>query len=79
MILQRNRIPSHDTFRRLDPVAFHGCSLCFTRRFAETTRGVVAIHGKTMRHSFDRAAAMSALHPISACSSAKWRSNAIAR
>jgi len=36
------------------------------QRFAESPRGVVAIDGKTLRHSFDRAAGSSALHLISA-------------
>ena len=66
----RHGIPSHDTFSRLfrllDPMAFHACFLGFMRRFAETTQGVVAIDGKTLRHSFDRAAGASALHLISA-------------
>ena len=63
-------IPSHDTFSRvfrlLDPVKFHACFLHFMQLFAETTQGVVAIDGKTLRHSFDRAAGSSALHLISA-------------
>lgn len=66
----RHGIPSHDTFSRvfrlLDPVAFHACFLRFMRRFAETAQGVVAIDGKTLRHSFDRASGTSALHLISA-------------
>ncbi len=66
----RHGVPSHDTFSRLfrllDPVAFHGCFLQFMRRFAEAAQGVVAIDGKTLRHSFDRAAGTSALHLISA-------------
>ncbi len=66
----RHGIPSHDTFSRvfrlLDPVKFHGCFLRFMQRFAESPRGVVAIDGKTLRHSFDRAAGSSALHLISA-------------
>lgn len=66
----RHGIPSHDTFSRvfrlLDPVKFHACFLQFMQRFAETTQGVVAIDGKTLRRSFDRAAGTSALHLISA-------------
>lgn len=66
----RHGIPSHDTFSRvfrlLDPVAFHACFLRFMQRFAEKTQGVVAIDGKTLRHSFDHAAGTSALHLISA-------------
>jgi len=69
----RHGIPSHDTFSRvfrlLDPAKFHACFLRFMERFAETTQGmhgVVAIDGKTLRHSFDRAAGKSALHLIGA-------------
>jgi predicted transposase YbfD/YdcC len=63
-------IPSHDTcsrvFRLLDPAQFHACLLRFMRRFAEATRGVVAIDGKTLRRSFDRAADAAPLHLVSA-------------
>ena len=66
-------IPSHDTFsrifRRLDPVQFEACLAAFRRRFAAATSGqggVVAIDGKTLRRSFDRAAAASPLHLVSA-------------
>ncbi len=66
----RHGIPSHDTFSRvfrlLDPVKFHACFLGFMQRFAETTEGVVAVDGKTLRHSFDRATGGSALHLVSA-------------
>ena len=66
----RHGTPSHDTFSRvfrlLDPVKFHACFLRFMQRFAETTQGVVAIDGKTLRRSFDRAAGKSALHLVSA-------------
>lgn len=63
-------IPSHDTFSRifrlLDPACFHAWFIGFMRRFAEGCQGVVAIDGKTMRRSFDRAAAASPLHLVSA-------------
>jgi predicted transposase YbfD/YdcC len=63
-------IPSHDTFSRvfrlLDPVQFHSCFRTFMRRFAEGCQGVVALDGKTLRRSFDRAAAASPLHLVSA-------------
>ncbi len=53
----RHGIPSHDTFSRLfrllDLVAFQACFLGFMRRLAETPPGVVAIDGKTLRHSFE--------------------------
>lgn len=63
-------IPSHDTFSRifrlLDPACFHAWFLGFMRRFAEDCQGVIAIDGKTVRRSFDRAAAASPLHLVSA-------------
>ncbi len=63
-------IPSHDTFSRvfrlLDPEGFHAWFLGFMQRFAETCQGVVAIDGKTLRRSFDRASASSPLHLVSA-------------
>lgn len=66
----RHGIPSHDTFsrvfRRLDPVQFHACFLCFMEDFATAARGVIAINGKALRHSFDRAAQQSPLHLVSA-------------
>jgi predicted transposase YbfD/YdcC len=66
----RHGIPSHDTFSRvfrlLDPAKFHACFLVFMRRFSETVQGVIAIDGKTLRRSFDRASQKSALHLVSA-------------
>jgi predicted transposase YbfD/YdcC len=63
-------IPSHDTFSRifrlLDPERFQAWFVGFMRRFAEGCQGVVAIDGKTLRRSFDRAAAASPLHLVSA-------------
>jgi predicted transposase YbfD/YdcC len=63
-------IASHDTFSRvfrlLDPDRFHAWFLGFMKRFAETCQGVIAIDGKTLRRSFDRAAAASPLHMVSA-------------
>lgn len=63
-------VPSHDTFSRvfrlLDPAQFQRCFVLFMRRFAEACQGVVALDGKTLRRSFDRAAAASPLHLVSA-------------
>ncbi|HET6522852.1 MAG TPA: ISAs1 family transposase, partial [Geminicoccaceae bacterium] len=66
-------IPSHDTFSRvfrlLDPVQFGACFTAFMRRFAAESScqgGVVAIDGKTLRRSFDRASGASPLHLVSA-------------
>jgi predicted transposase YbfD/YdcC len=66
-----NGIPSHDTFRRvfclLDPAAFHAC---FQRWIDALSAGLglkrIAIDGKTLRRSFDRAAGKTALHLVSA-------------
>ena len=63
-------IPSHDTFSRLfrllDPHKFHDCFLSFMQHFARATQGVIAIDGKTLRGSFDKASGASPLHLISA-------------
>ena len=63
-------IPSHDTFSRvfrfLDPEQFRACFITFMSRFAEAAEGVIAIDGKTLRHSFDTASATSPLHMVSA-------------
>src|SRR5262245_14132214 len=64
-------IPSHDTFRRvfclLDPAAFQEC---FQRRIDALAEGLgikrIAIDGKALRRSFDRAAGKAALHLVSA-------------
>ena len=61
-------LPSHDTFSRLfrllDPAAFAGCFARFLDGLGEDGTGVIAIDGKTMRRSFDRAAGRLALHAI---------------
>jgi hypothetical protein len=63
-------VPSHDTFsrlfRQLDPAQFGAAFQRFMTRFADTVRGVVAIDGKVLRRSFDRASEKSALHMVSA-------------
>jgi predicted transposase YbfD/YdcC len=62
--------PSHDTFSRLfrllDPEQFRACFQRFMARFAEACQGVVAIDGKVLRRSFDKASGKSALHMVSA-------------
>lgn len=63
-------IPSHDTFSRvfrlLDPAQFQVCFSRFMGHFGEAAQGVVAIDGKTLRRSFDRASGKSPLHLVSA-------------
>jgi len=62
--------PSHDTFsrlfRRLDPEQFGACFQRFMTRFAEACQGVIAIDGKVLRRSFDKANGKSPLHMVSA-------------
>ena len=69
-----NGIPSHDTFNRvfalLNPTAFQEGFLNWIRAIAKNTLGrLVAIDGKTARHSFDKAAGKGALHLVSAWAS----------
>jgi len=64
-------IPCPDTFRRVlsavDPVAFNACFVAWVQALSEGTSGkLVAIDGKTVRHSFNRATGKKALHVVSA-------------
>jgi len=65
-----NGLPSHDTFsrlfRNLDPEQFRSSFQRFMEEFAVQCTGVVAIDGKVVRRSFDRASGKSALHMVSA-------------
>lgn len=66
----KHGIPSHDTFsrvfRRLDPKPFQACFMRFMERFAQGLQGVIAVDGKTLRGSFDRASGQSPLHMVHA-------------
>lgn len=64
-------IPSDDTFRRLfcalDPQAFGTCFRTWVNTLHEKTLGeVIALDGKTLRHSFDTACEQKPLHLVSA-------------
>ena len=66
-----NGIPSHDTFgrifARLDPAALMACIQQWLDALGKAVAGeVVAIDGKTLRGSFDKAAAKNPLHLVSA-------------
>ncbi len=65
-----NGLPSHDTFsrlfRNLDPDQFRDSFQRFMAQFSEQLQGVVAIDGKVLRRSFDRASGKTALHMVSA-------------
>src|SRR5438270_4388830 len=73
-------IPSHDTFRRVfqavQPLALQQCLIAWLRdvRQAPPTGSaageVVAIDGKTLRRTFDRARGLGALHLVSAWATA---------
>ena len=67
----RNGIPSADTFRRVlsavNPKAFNACFIAWVQALSAGTEGkLVAIDGKTVRHSFNRATGRKALHIVSA-------------
>jgi len=69
-----NGIPSHDTlarvFARLDPLALQQSFVAWIQGLSQQLAGsVVAIDGKTVRHSFDRAAGKAAIHMVSAWAS----------
>lgn len=62
-----NGIPSHDTFGRifiiLQPHAFEVCFQAWASALSEPLpQEVIAIDGKTVRHSFDRGRDQSPLH-----------------
>lgn len=69
----KNGIPSKNTFNRvissLDPEAFKRCFLRWVHDFKQELGNVVAIDGKTLRRSYDKANERSAIHMVSAYAS----------
>jgi predicted transposase YbfD/YdcC len=70
-----NGIPSHDTFRRvfslLDAQQFEACFVRWMQSACRITGGqVIAIDGKTLRRSHDRANGKAAIHMVSAWAAA---------
>jgi predicted transposase YbfD/YdcC len=68
-------IPSHDTFGRvfslLQPAAFEQCFRAWVASIRRVIPGeIIAIDGKTLRRSHDRAKGLAALHLVSAWASA---------
>ena len=64
-------VPSHDTlgrvFARLDAKVFAECFHEWTQQIATLVKGdIVALDGKTVRHSFDSVVGQKALHIVSA-------------
>lgn len=71
----RGGIPSHDRFNAvfaaLNPAEFEKCLLSWITALHEITAGqIVAIDGKTLRGSFDKASGKSAIHMVGAWASA---------
>lgn len=71
-----NGIPSHDTFSRvfarLNPEQFQQCFLNWIKSISKITSGqVIAIDGKTLRHSYDKGADKGAIHMVSAWATAQ--------
>ena len=70
-----NGIPSHDTFGRvfslLQPEAFEDCFRSWVASIREVIPGeIIAVDGKTLRRSHDRAAGLAALHLVTAWAAA---------
>ena len=67
-------IPSHDRFNAvfvLKPAEFEKCLLSWITAVHELTAGqVIAVDGKTLRHSFDAVTGKSAIHMVSAWATA---------
>ncbi|MGF1486941.1 MAG: ISAs1 family transposase [Prochloraceae cyanobacterium] len=68
-----NGIPSHDTLSRvfslIDPEELQKCFLDWVSSISRITFGeVIAIDGKTLRHSYDRSNDKAAIHMVSAWS-----------
>jgi predicted transposase YbfD/YdcC len=66
-----NGIPSHDTFNRvfaqLEPEELQNCFLKWVKSISSLTEGdIVAIDGKTLRHSYDKNNGQSAIVMVSA-------------
>lgn len=68
-----NGVPSHDTFgrvfSRLDPAQFEACFRDWVAAVCSRLPGQVAIDGKTLRGSRDKASGSKALHMVSAWAS----------
>jgi len=71
----RAGVPSHDRFNAIfagiKPAEFEKCLLSWIASLQEVTGGqLIAIDGKTLRGSYDRASSKSAIHMVSAWASA---------
>ena len=71
ILILPNGIPSHDTigdlFSRLDPKQLQSCFLKWVNEIFDFSGGeIIAIDGKTLRHSYDTASDKPAIHMVSA-------------
>lgn len=69
-----NGIPSHDTIARLfaalNPKGLQECFLGWVQAIGQLSQGeVIAIDGKTLRHSYDQGGSKGAIHMVSAWAS----------
>lgn len=69
-----NGIPSHDTvsrlFARLEPSKLQECFVSWVKAIAKLSEGeVIAIDGKSVRHSYDKGKGKGAIHMVSAWAS----------
>lgn len=69
-----NGIPSHDTvsrvFARLEPSKLQECFVNWVKAIAQLSEGeVIAIDGKSVRHSYDKGKGKGAIHMVSAWAS----------
>jgi len=67
-------VPSHDTFgrvfRRIDPIEFQACFLEWVKAVSQATEGrVIAVDGKQLRRSHDKALGKDAIYMVSAWAS----------
>lgn len=67
----KNGIPSHDTigdlFARLDPDQLRSCFLKWVNYMFDFSGGeIIAVDGKTLRHSYDTASGRPAIHMVNA-------------
>lgn len=69
----KNGVPSKNTFQRvmtrLEPEAFRHCFLNWVNAYQQALGDSIAIDGKTLRRSFDKAGSRSPIHMVSAFAS----------
>ena len=51
---------------RLDPIAFQRCFVAWTAALTKTSADVIAIHGNTLRRSYQKKGAEAPIHVVSA-------------